>query len=74
MVKSQISGKFLGQGLRESPWLCTEKNSRVSHSKVKVGLLTEIHIPQIECDPSQKVRMVLNYGVVSFYGLANFLG
>ena len=41
---------------------------------MKVGLLTEIHIPQIECDPSQKVRMVLNYGVVSFYGLGNFLG
>lgn len=35
-----------------------EKNSRVKHSKVKVGLFRETHTPKTEGRPSQKVREV----------------
>ena len=28
----------------------------------------------IECGPSQKERLALEYGMVNFYGLGNFIG
>ena len=59
---------------RECPWLCAGKNSRASHSKVKAASLREIHIPQADGSLSQKVRVASKYGVVSFYGLGNFIG
>ena len=58
----------------ECPRLCAGKNSRASPSKVKAGLFREMHIPQRECEPSQKVRGAPVYGVVSFYGLGDFIG
>ena len=33
----------------------------------------ETHTPQTKCGPSQKAREALKYGVVSFYGLGNFM-
>ena len=33
MVTSQVTSRPLGQLLRGSSWLCTGKNSRVSHVK-----------------------------------------
>ena len=43
----------------EDPWLCTGKNSKASHSKVKAGLFREIHTLGTECGPSQEVRVAL---------------
>ena len=40
---------------------------------MKVDLFREIHIPQAECSPSQKVRGPRAVGVVSFYGSGNFM-
>ena len=34
----------------------------------------EKHTPQTECGPSQKMKVALKYGVVSFHGLGNFIG
>lgn len=45
MVTCHVSGKSLGQPLSVSSWLCTEKNSQASHSKVKEGLFKKKHIP-----------------------------
>ena len=63
------------------------KEFQVSHSKVKMGLSREIHTLSTECRPSQKVRggpracgplgkldQTPGVGVVSFYGLGNFIG
>ena len=43
----------------EDPRLCTEKNSKASHSKVKAGLFREIHTLGTECGPSQEARVAL---------------
>ena len=51
MVTSQVTSRPLGQLLRVSSWLCTGKNSRVSHSKVKDTLFREKHTPQAERGP-----------------------
>ena len=40
----------------------------------EVNLFEEKCTPQTECSPSQKVRVVLKYGVVIFYDLGNFIG
>lgn len=54
----------------EGPWLHSGKNSRMSHDKVKAGLIQrDTH--SIGRMQSKKVRMVLKYGVGSFYGLSN---
>ena len=43
MVTTQVSGEPLEWPSSVSSWLHAEKNSRVSHSKVKGGLFREIH-------------------------------
>ena len=58
----------------EAPWLHEGKNLRVSHSKVKAGVIREIHIPQTQCCPSQKVRVAPKYGVFGLYELGNVSG
>ena len=42
--------------------------------RIKPDLASEQHTPQAECGPSPKRRTALNYGLVSFYGLDNFIG
>ena len=44
MVTSQVSGESLGETSKCS-WLCTLKNLRASHSKVKADLFREIYTP-----------------------------
>ena len=39
-----------------------------------MDLFREKHTPQTECGPSQNVRVALKYGVISFYGLDDFIG
>ena len=39
-----------------------------------MGLFREKFTLQTECGSSQKMRTTLKYGVVSFYGLGNFIG
>lgn len=42
MIMSQVLGEPLGWVMSsEGPWLCTGKNSRASHSKVKTCLFRE---------------------------------
>ena len=41
---------------------------------MKIVLFREIHPPQTECGPFQKVRVASKHSVVNFYGLANFVG
>ena len=38
-----------------------------------MDLFREKHTPQTECGPSEKTGTALNYGMVSFYGLGNFI-
>ena len=40
--------------------------------RIEPDLASEQHTPQAECGPSPK-RTALNYGLVSFYGLDNFI-
>lgn len=56
MVTSQIMSESLGQPPKGSSWLCAEKNSKSTHSKVKESLFREIHTLQSECGPFQKAR------------------
>ena len=67
MVTSQVSAESLGWLPSVGSWLPAGKNSRVSYSKVKEGLFRELHTPQTECGPSQKVREAPGYGAVSFH-------
>ena len=65
----------------EGHWICTGKNSRANHSKVKAGLSKEIHTPQRESGPSQKAGVAPGPRVIlqsengpetwgSFFGLS----
>ena len=38
-----------------------------------MDLFREKHTPQTECGSSEKTGTALNYGMVSFYGLGNFI-
>ena len=62
MVTSQVTSRPLGQLLRVSSWLCTGKNSRVSHSKVKEDLFREKHTPQAERGPPLNARGLRVWG------------
>ena len=42
--------------------------------RLEGDLFREKHTPQTECGPSREVRAASPCGVVSFYGLGNFLG
>ena len=70
MVASQVS---LGPPT-EGSWLHSGKNSRGrSQSRVKADLFREIHTPQTVWSVLEGEREALGYGVVSFYGLGNFI-
>ena len=46
MVTFQVTSKSLGQSPSMGSCLCTGKNSRASHGKVKIGLFREKYTPQ----------------------------
>ena len=85
-VSTTVAGKWDARGWScprssESPWdrppsdvtwLDAEKNSRGSPHEGKAELIWEIHAPQIKNRLSQKARG-LSVGLVSFYGLCNFI-
>ena len=48
--------------------LSQKEFSERQSDRQEVDLFREKHTPQTECRPSQKVRMIPVYGVVSFYG------
>ena len=52
-----------------------QKEFSEKQSMSKKGILfREKHTPQTECQPSQRVNAALKCGVVSYYGLGNFIG
>ena len=53
--------------IRERSWLETVIGK-------KLILFREKHTPKTEGGPSQKVSVALKCGVVSFYGMDNFIG
>ena len=69
MVMSQVSGKFLGWATMWGSLASSRKNSRSEPQKSESR-----DAQSIECGLSQKVHVTSKYGVVSFYGLDNFIG
>ena len=64
MVTSQIMSESLGQPRKGSSWLCAEKNSKSTHSKVKEGLVREKTYSG--GGPSQKAREAPGNGLCQF--------
>ena len=57
----------------ECPWVQVGENSRASHSKVNAGLLRG----RLSMDRMRSVsesESAPKYGMMSFYGLGNFIG
>lgn len=63
-------------GLNEAQFLYVSPQKEFSEKQndgQEVNLFREIYIPWIGCSPSQKTRVASKYGVVSVYGLGNFI-
>ena len=62
-------GHELGQTLGDSGGM----QQSIGVKRIEPDLVSEQYTPQAECGPFPK-RTALNYGLVSFYGLDNFIG